>query len=102
MLQGEAKRAYMREYMRRRRAGLPTRKPRPKPRPERAKRAKAEPAKPVPKCCSFCGKPRTVKRILVGPDGTFPLICARCTTRAATIFAKQHRPPRRRKRGGRR
>ena len=68
MLQDEAKRAYMREYMRRRRAGLPTRKPRPKP-TQRAKRAKAEPAKPVPKCCSFCGKPRTAKRILAAPMG---------------------------------
>jgi hypothetical protein len=35
VLTGEAKTAYMREYMRRKRAGLPTRKPKPpKPKPE--------------------------------------------------------------------
>ena len=51
MLQGEAKRAYMREWMRRKRAGEPTRKP--KPRVERKRKQAEPPEPPAPKCCSI-------------------------------------------------
>jgi ClpX C4-type zinc finger len=147
MLQGQAKRDYMRDYMRRWRAGEPTAKPKPEWEPPRwmidqvtywfrvklspqpwrlrgtgstvvhglaphnadgtvneagwaeallrykaeleeqrdnRKRAKAEP--PAPKCCSFCGEPRTDKRVLVGDGGAH--ICAKCTRQAVRAFAK--------------
>ena len=165
MLHGEAKRAYMREWMRRKRAGEPTRKPKKPPKPKQPpkpwqpsqrmiwdvrhwfslklnqrwrlrgigaevvyglefhnadgtvndaawnealqryrtlrtkqrverKRRQAErdapPPLPPPLKCWFCGKPKTAKSILVGLT-IGPLICARCTTRAAAIFAKHRR-----------
>jgi hypothetical protein len=139
MLEGEAKTAYMREYMRRKRAGLPTVKPKKEWEPpwwmphniavwarhragrepwrvgclghkvidglkldtdesvmeacrrykaildeQRAarktrKQAAAEP--PPPKRCSFCDKPASKRRILVGDRYTF--ICQQCATKAA-------------------
>ena len=49
-----------------------------------------QPAVPEPKCCSFCRKPQSAERVLVGPDNC-TLICEACTARAAAIFAKQGR-----------
>ena len=174
MLQGEAKRDYMRDWMRRKRAGEPTRKAKKPPKPKKPKkppqpwqptqrmiydvrhwfwlrlnrpshlrgigsevvadldpnnadgtvneaawtealqryrtlraeqrverkRMQAERDKPPPpKCCSFCDKPATAKRTLLG-RGRYPLICAPCTKRAAAIFAKQ-RASRPKRAGGR-
>jgi hypothetical protein len=133
MLQGEAKTAYMREYMRRKRAGLPTVKPKKEWEPsqrmireiehwakypkrtrgmgrqvingltldndtswmeacrrykaildkrwaEAKERKRLASLPPPPKCCSFCGKPQSSRRILVGDRYTF--ICQQCATKA--------------------
>jgi hypothetical protein len=70
-LQGEAKREYQREYMRRKRAGLPTRI--------------AEDATPW---CDFCGKSASEVRVLVRAptDAPYPAhICDECARLAAAV-----------------
>ena len=143
MLEGEAKTAYMRDYMRRKRLGLPTVNPKPEWKPnqriideiaywarhplrtrgmgwrvidgltldndaswmEACRRYKAiiderraarkarkqEPPPPPVRCCMFCGKPKTARRILIGNGFTF--ICQQCATKAvrkAQQAKKQH------------
>jgi len=71
-LQGEAKREYQREYMRRKRAGLPT-------------RTAEEDAKPF---CDFCGMSASeVRRLIRAPtDAPYPAhICDKCARLAATV-----------------
>jgi hypothetical protein len=68
MLKGEAKTAYMRDYMRRKRA---------------------KQAKPVPKVevqCLFCGESPSANRIVVG-DGVSRNICESCVAEAAEAIA---------------
>ena len=76
MLTGEAKRNYQREYMRRRRAGLPTaasRPPKPKP-----------PEKPIrQRYCSFCYELFDRRNLFRGVDGA---ICETCVCQAVTAL----------------
>jgi ClpX C4-type zinc finger len=83
MLKGQAKTDYMREYMRRRRAGQATAKP-PKP-------PKPKPAPPPPpaKTCWFCHAPRSSERMLVGNDGIY--ICETCVAEAVAVIADAKR-----------
>jgi hypothetical protein len=71
-LQGEAKKDYQREYMRRRRAGLPTRA-----------------SKPKGKCCSLCGQPPSRERIVIA-SGRGIRICECCVAEASALIAAQH------------
>jgi len=71
-LEGEAKRLYQREYMRRRRAGLPTRAP----------------PKPKGQCCSFCGQPPSRERIVIA-SARGVRICESCVKEVAALIAAQ-------------
>jgi hypothetical protein len=75
-LQGEAKTAYQREYMRRRRAGLPTRAP----------------PKPKGQCCSLCGQPPSRERIVIA-SGRGVRICEFCVAQLAELIAAQSTVP---------
>lgn len=79
-LEGKAKREYMREYMRRKRAGLPTATPRPpKPKP---------PDKPIrERHCSFCWESFDRRNLFRRADGA---ICANCVCEA--VLALQPAP----------
>jgi ClpX C4-type zinc finger len=70
-LQGEAKKLYQRDYMRRRRAGLSTRTPRPKG-----------------QCCSVCGRPPSRERIVID-SGRGVRICEDCVAEVAALIAAQ-------------
>ena len=61
-----------REYMRRRRAGLPTRAP----------------PKPKNQCCSFCGQPPSQERIVIA-SGRGVRICEACVAEVAALIAAQ-------------
>jgi hypothetical protein len=70
-LQDEAKKLYQREYMRRRRAGLPTRAP----------------PKPKGKCCSLCSRPPSRERtVIVSERGV--RICETCVAEVAELIAE--------------
>jgi ClpX C4-type zinc finger protein len=71
-LQGEAKTAYQREYMRRQRAGLSTRAP----------------PKPKGQCCSLCGRPPSQERIVIA-SGRGVRICESCVKESAELIAAQ-------------
>jgi hypothetical protein len=71
-LQGEAKKLYQREYMRRRRMGLPTRAP----------------PKPKDKCCSLCGQAPSQERIVIA-SGRGIRICESCVMDVAKLVAAQ-------------
>jgi ClpX C4-type zinc finger len=102
MLKGEAKTAYMRRYMRLRRAGLPTTKPKPPKEPKELKpnqrRIEREAARhdrfvsfaastaPEPLRCSFCHKSKTSERMLWGNESDRLLICNVCVADAADAF----------------
>ena len=62
------KREYMRDYMRKKRAGLPT--------------ATRKPAKIVPKHCSFCNKPK----LSLVTSNNHVMICEACATEAVKVF----------------
>jgi hypothetical protein len=83
MLKGAAKTAYMRDYMRRRRAGEPQPKKPRKPREPSRRPPKIE--KPVRELrCIFCGKPEREVGHLVG-DG-HAQICGQCIEEAAEVL----------------
>jgi hypothetical protein len=69
-LAGEAKKLYQREYMRRRRKGLPTRAP----------------PKPKGKCCSLCGQPPSQELIVIA-FGRGVRICESCVAEATALVA---------------
>ena len=71
-LTGEAKKLYQREYMRRQRAGLPTRAP----------------PKPKGKCCSLCGQPPNQERIVIA-SGRGVRICETCVAEVAALIAEE-------------
>jgi hypothetical protein len=75
-LKGEAKTAYQREYMRRKRAGLPTTTPRPpKPTP---------PDKPIRmRYCSFCWEMFDRRVLYRRAEGA---ICAKCVCLAVNVL----------------
>jgi hypothetical protein len=73
-LQGEAKKLYHREYMRRRRAGLPT-------------RGVVKP-KVMEQWCSECVLPPSPKRIVVGFASGYRL-CESCYEAAGALFAAE-------------
>jgi hypothetical protein len=76
-LQGEAKREYQREYMRRKRLGLPTRI-----------------ADEEIEYCSFCGKPADQVNVLVRAPEDAPhnaFICDSCVERATDAVAARRR-----------
>ena len=73
-LKGEAKKLYMQEYMRRRRAGLPTRGA-PKPKGE---------------CCSLCGRAPSRERIVI-VFGRGVRICEACVAQADALIAEHRR-----------
>jgi hypothetical protein len=70
-LQGEAKKLYHREYMRRRRAGLPTRAP-----------------KVMEEWCSECVLPPSPERIVVSLASGYRL-CESCYEAAGALFAAE-------------
>jgi ClpX C4-type zinc finger len=70
-LQDEAKKLYQREYMRRRRAGLPTRAP----------------PKPKGKCCSLCSRPPSRERIVIVSERGVR-ICETCVAEVAELIAE--------------
>src|SRR5262249_10199713 len=70
-LQGEAKKLYQREYMRRQRAGLPTRAP----------------PKPKGQCCSLCGRSPSRERIVIA-SGRGVRICETCVAEVAVLIAE--------------
>jgi hypothetical protein len=107
MLKGEAKTAYMREYMRRRRAGLATAKPR-KPKPpwqpppcrrykshrdaqHEAPKSAAVQREAAKKACWFCGEPASGDRIVIAAPAGCPLICEMCVAEAARIIADKRK-----------
>jgi len=71
-LQGEAKKRYHREYMQRRRAGLPTQAP----------------PKPKGKCCSVCARPPSQERIVI-VSGNGVRICETCNAEITALIAEQ-------------
>jgi hypothetical protein len=71
-LTGEAKKVYQRDYMRRCRAGLPTRAP----------------PKPKGRCCSLCGRPPSSKRIVI-ESGRGVRICETCVAESAALIAEK-------------
>jgi hypothetical protein len=73
-LEGEAKRHYQREYMRRQRAGLPTR---------------GQP-KLKGQCCSLCSRSPNQERIVI-ESGRGIRICESCVTEVALMIAAQRR-----------
>jgi hypothetical protein len=75
-LQGEAKKLYQREYMRRLRAGKPTAKPRPMPKPEMTTQ---------PQSCAWCGRSGK-SAFLVGENAV--MICERCIEEASVAIAE--------------
>lgn len=86
MLKGAAKTAYQREYMRRKRAGLPTAPARDARRAEREQRRAREAERLAPHC-TFCGKPSSPERVMVG-DG-FRYICGACASEALDMIAAE-------------
>jgi hypothetical protein len=74
MLKGEARRNYMRAYMRRRRAGLPT-------------KTTTRLGRPY---CSLCWNPPSRDRILISAGQI--MLCEVCISRCAKLVAAQ-RPP---------
>jgi ClpX C4-type zinc finger len=84
-LQGEAKKDYQRDYMRRRRAGLLTpRRPKAAPPP-----VKPAPEKPKPHCW-FCGETASDERFLIGKGHPQDVhICESCVAEATALIAKQ-------------
>jgi hypothetical protein len=75
-LKGEARREYMRAYMQRRRAGLPTR---------------MVPADEIV-CCSFCGKIASeVHTLMKAPDEApfMAYICDACIESAAAVVSER-------------
>jgi hypothetical protein len=70
-LEGEAKTLYQRDYMRRRRAGLPTRA-----------------LKPKGKCCSLCGQAPSRERIVIA-SARGVRICESCIAEASALIAAQ-------------
>ena len=84
MLKGAAKTAYMRDYMRRRRAGEPQPKKPRKPREPSRRPPKIE--KPVRELrCDFCRKPK--RRLLASLDDTAH-ICDQCIEEATKLLRK--------------
>lgn len=76
MLRGEAKRIYMRQYMRNLRAGLPTATPRP-PKPE-------PPEPPIRwRHCSFCWKEFDRRELFRRAEGA---ICQKCVCLAVVAL----------------
>jgi hypothetical protein len=82
-LQGEAKVLYQREYMRRRRKGLPTLAQRPRAVPASAK-AEPPPLMPRLRHCSFCGEIASNERILI--EANHVHICDLCIAEAAALI----------------
>src|SRR3954465_15377298 len=79
-LQGEAKKLYHREYMRRQRAGLPT-------------RGVVKP-KVMEQWCSECVLPPSPERIVVSLGSGYRL-CQCCYEAAGTLFAAERAMPKR-------
>jgi hypothetical protein len=80
-LQGDAKREYQREYMRRKRLGLPT----------RTNPAKEEEIAPS---CSFCGEEATASNVLAVTPQESPIeayICRACAENAFYAIAERRR-----------
>jgi hypothetical protein len=74
-LRGKAKTAYQREWMRRRRAGLPTATPRP---------PKPKPVKPIrERYCSFCYELFDRRTLFRVGDAA---ICEKCVRQAVAAF----------------
>jgi ClpX C4-type zinc finger len=95
MLTGDAKTRYQRDYMRRKRAGQPTRtRPLPALSPRSLRRIERDQAEaPASRRCTFCGEPGSAERELVG--GGDACICEFCIISAIDILAAKREAARR-------